>query len=93
MSCYVLTIPDGDLYACSDRCASDVFRMLATLDAGVVAMHWSAADNRDVFCSGCCTPLGWRRRSALVFHREMTPTARRLYVRIQKRWWRDVAAR
>ena len=92
MSCFVLTTPDGDLYACSDRCASDVFEVLATSDPGVVAMWWSETD-RDVFCAGCCIPLGWRRRSALTLHREMTGTARRLYGKVHERWWRDVAAR
>lgn len=91
MSCYVLTTPDGSLYACSDSCAIAVFEIVAT-SAGVVSMHWSRED-RDVFCAGCGAALGERRSSAIVLHKAMTPKARRLYQQLHERWWGDVAAR
>jgi hypothetical protein len=78
MSCYVISTPDGHLYACSDGCASDVFEVLATSKPGIVAMHWSPAD-RDVFCASCTQPIGWRRRSARLLHQAMTPAARAAY--------------
>lgn len=86
MSCYVLAIPEGILHACSDRCASDVFDILARSGTVMISMEWSEAD-RDVFCAGCTTPLGWRRASALVLHKEMTSEAKRLYAEIHGRWW------
>ena len=92
MSCYVLSTPDGDLYACSDRCATDVFEIVARPAAAVVSMWWSR-DDRDVFCAGCGAAVGERRRSARLLHDLMTPKARRLYDRIHERWWKDVAAR
>jgi hypothetical protein len=92
VSCYVLSIPDGVLYACSDRCATAVFDVLARSATAMISMHWSYED-RDVFCAGCSVPLGWRRASALILYREMTPAVRRLYGEIHERWWRDVAAR
>lgn len=78
MSCYVLTTPDGDVYACSDPCATDVFEVLATSKPGIVAMWWSRTD-RDVFCASCAAPIGWRRRSARLLHQAMTPAARAAY--------------
>lgn len=92
MSCYVLSTPDGSVYACSDRCATDVFNILATSKPGIVAMHWSRHD-RDVFCAGCGVALGERRRSAVVLQRAMTPKARRLYDRIHERWWHGAETR
>lgn len=92
MSCFVLTTPAGDVYACSDRCAADVFEVLARSDPGVVAMWWTQ-DDRDVFCASCGAPLGWRRRSARLLHELMTPAGRRLYAKVHERWWGDVAAR
>jgi hypothetical protein len=92
VSCYVLATPDGHVYACSDRCASDVFHVLAASKPGVVDMHWSRRD-RDVFCASCGAALGNRRMSAMVLHKAMTPTARRLYRRVHERWWAECCDR
>lgn len=92
MSQYVLSLPDGILYACGDACASAVFEILARSGSPAISMEWSTGD-RDVFCAGCATPLGWRRASALLLHSELTGTAKALYTQIHDRWWRDVAAR
>lgn len=92
MSCYVLSTPDGHLYACSERCAVDVFGVVAQSRTGMVAMHWSRAD-RDVFCASCGVALGERRASAMVLHEAMTHKARAFYRQIHERWWDDVAAR
>jgi len=91
VSCYILSTPDGHLYACSDNCAGVVFEIVARSNRGVVAMHWSVRD-LDVFCASCGAALGERRMSAMVLHKAMTPTARRLYQRIHERWWSDAAA-
>lgn len=92
MSQYVLSIPDGVLYACSDHCASTVFDILARSGSPAISMEWST-DDRDVFCAGCATPLGWRRASVLLLHFALTPAARQSYTQLHERWWRDVAAR
>lgn len=84
MSCYVLSTPDGHLYACSDPCASAVFDILARSRTGMVAMHWSPTD-RDVFCASCGVPLGWRRRSARLLHEAMTPDALAAYRSMEER--------
>lgn len=81
---YVLSTPDGDVYACSERCATDVFNVLATSKPGVVAMWWSRED-RDVFCASCAAPIGWRRRSARLLHLAMTPAARAAYRQMEVR--------
>ena len=78
MSCYVLSTPDGDCYACSDQCGADVFRILAHRPAAVVSMWWSKED-RDVFCASCAQPIGWRRRSAKLLHEGMTDIAWAIY--------------
>lgn len=69
--CYVLVTHEGDLYACTDTCAADVFGVVAGSKAGVVSMYWSRKD-RDVFCASCAYPIGWRRRSARLLHEAMT---------------------
>lgn len=92
MSCYVLSTPDGDLYGCSDRCATAVFEVVARPPAAVVTMWWSRED-RDVFCAGCGAALGERRTSAMLLHKAMTPKARRLYDRIHERWWHGAETR
>lgn len=84
MSCYVLSTADGDVYACSDPCASDVFEILARSGAGMVAMYWSPTD-RDVFCASCSAPIGWRRRSARLLHDAMTPSALAAYRAVEER--------
>lgn len=78
MSCYVISTPDGDLYADTDRCAVDVFQVVAHRPAAVVTMYWSQVD-RDVFCASCSEPIGWRRRSARLLHEGMTEIAWAVY--------------
>lgn len=83
MSCYVISTSDGQLYACSESCATDVFDVVARSKVGVVAMHRSRTD-RDVFCASCTVPLGWRRRSARLLHEAMTPAARAAYRQMEE---------
>lgn len=83
MSCYVISTPEGHLYACSESCATAVFDVLARSRCGVVAMYWSRTD-RDVFCASCTAPLGWRRRSARLLHEAMTPAARAAYRQMEE---------
>lgn len=80
----MLSTPDGQLYACSEPCATAVFDIVARSRDGLVAMEWSATD-RDVFCASCGVPLGWRRRAARLLHQAMTPAALVAYREMEAR--------
>lgn len=78
MGHYVISAAEGDLYGCSDKCAADVFQIIAARPAAMVAMRWTTAD-RDAFCASCAMPIGWRRRSARLLHEAMDEISWAIY--------------